>query len=89
VFFITGRPPQIQEITETNLRNVGYDGGWNRPTSSRLKPTPSSSSPPRAKAIKKSGYHIVINVGDQQSDLDGGFAQQDFKLPNPFYFIPD
>ena len=40
-------------------------------------------------AIQKSGYHIVINVGDQQSDLDGGFAQRAFKLPNPFYFIPD
>lgn len=33
-------------------------------------------------------YHIVANVGDQQSDLTGGYADQDFKVPNPFYFIP-
>jgi len=89
VFFITGRPPQIQEITETNLRNVGYDEGWNaayfKPTEADTEQFKSSTR----EAIKKSGYRIVVNVGDQQSDLDGGFAQQDFKLPNPFYFIPD
>jgi hypothetical protein len=89
VFFITGRPPQIQEITETNLRNVGYDEGWN---AAYFKPTEADTeqfkSSTRA-AIKKSGYRIIVNVGDQQSDLDGGFAQQAFKLPNPFYFIPD
>lgn len=89
VFFVTGRPPEIQEITETNLRNVGYNEGWN---ALYLKPTEADTeqfkSSTRA-AIKKSGYRIVVNVGDQQSDLDGGFAQRDFKLPNPFYFIPD
>jgi len=27
-------------------------------------------------------------VGDQQSDLTGGYADQIFKVPNPFYFTP-
>jgi len=31
------------------------------------------------------GYAIVVNIGDQMSDLDGGFAERTFKLPNPFY----
>ena len=22
------------------------------------------------------------------SDLDGGFAERSYKLPNPFYFVP-
>ena len=35
------------------------------------------------------GWHTIIaNVGDQWSDLDGGFAERVFKLPNPVYFIP-
>ena len=89
VFFVTGRPSEIQEITETNLRNVGYDEGWNgiyfKPTEADTEQFKSST---RA-AIKKSGYRIVVNVGDQQSDLDGGYAQRDFKLPDPFYYIPD
>jgi acid phosphatase len=31
----------------------------------------------------------AVNIGDQESDLDGGHADRDFKLPNPFYFISD
>ena len=30
----------------------------------------------------------AVNVGDQASDLDGGYAERTFKLPNPFYFVP-
>jgi hypothetical protein len=30
----------------------------------------------------------VVNIGDQFSDLAGGFAERVFKLPNPYYFIP-
>ena len=38
--------------------------------------------------LEETGYRIVVNIGDQQSDLDGGFAECGFKVPNPFYFIP-
>ncbi len=31
---------------------------------------------------------IVANYGDQWSDLDGGYADATFKLPNPMYYIP-
>ncbi|MBS0632227.1 MAG: acid phosphatase [Verrucomicrobia bacterium] len=31
------------------------------------------------------GYVIIANVGDQASDLVGGFAEKTFKVPNPFY----
>ncbi|HEX3434983.1 MAG TPA: HAD family acid phosphatase [Solirubrobacteraceae bacterium] len=52
-----------------------------------------ASAPPWRPAVggrdRADGYRIIVNVGDQQSDLDGGFAQRAFKLPNPFYFIPD
>jgi hypothetical protein len=30
----------------------------------------------------------VLNMGDQLSDLEGGYAERTFKLPNPFYWIP-
>jgi acid phosphatase len=38
--------------------------------------------------VADAGYTIIATVGDQQSDLDGGFAECGFKVPNPFYFIP-
>jgi hypothetical protein len=38
--------------------------------------------------IESLGFDIVANFGDQFSDLEGGFAEQTFKLPNPMYFLP-
>lgn len=39
------------------------------------------------KHIESLGYDIVGNFGDQQSDLDGGYADRTYKLPNPTYFV--
>jgi len=38
--------------------------------------------------IESQGYDIVGNFGDQFSDLEGGFADKTFKLPNPNYYLP-
>jgi hypothetical protein len=77
VFFVTGRPSLIDAATQSNLRSVGYNQG-----------TEAFKSGARA-AIQAKGYDIVLNMGDQESDLDGGHADRDFKLPNPYYFISD
>jgi len=34
------------------------------------------------------GVSIAMNVGDQWSDLEGGYAAAFTKLPNPSYFLP-
>ena len=34
------------------------------------------------------GYTILLSMGDQQSDLDGGSTERTFKLPNPVYYLP-
>jgi len=34
------------------------------------------------------GYDITLNVGDQWSDLQGGYADRSVKLPNPTYYLP-
>jgi len=31
---------------------------------------------------------FILNMGDQESDPAGGYADVTFKLPNPFYYIP-
>ena len=65
-----------------------------RPSSARPR------SPPRRRAptiqyksgtrayIESQGYDIVANFGDQFSDLEGGFADKTFKMPNPNYYLP-
>ena len=88
VFFVTGRPPQIASITALNLTNEGYKQGWNglytKPVDAKTAAFKSST---RAD-IEKRGYDIVANVGDQESDLDGGHADRGFKLPNPVLLHP-
>jgi acid phosphatase len=88
VFFITGRPSAVQTPTETNLRAAGYDN-W---AGLIFKPTGIDTEPYKAgerKKLEDQGYDILLNMGDQESDLDGGHADRSFKLPNPFYFISD
>jgi predicted secreted acid phosphatase len=38
--------------------------------------------------IESSGYDIVADFGDQFSDLEGGYADKVFKMPNPNYYLP-
>jgi predicted secreted acid phosphatase len=38
--------------------------------------------------IESQGYNIVADMGDQFSDLEGGFANKTFKMPNPNYYLP-
>ena len=88
VFFITGRPEWLREATERNLRGQGYE--W---TEVMLEPEgvpfPSAADfkAPERRKIAKRGYTILLNLGDQESDLKGGYAERTFKLPNPVYFV--
>jgi len=90
VFFITGRREMLRAATEANLRKAGfvdYTGLILRPEG---PPTPSVvdyKSSERAK-IAAQGFTIIANVGDQPSDLAGGYAERTFLVPNPFYRIP-
>lgn len=88
VFFITGRRNSQRDATLINLDHAGYEG-WTklvtRPDVDRGSIVPFKSGE-RAK-IAAAGYTIIATIGDQQSDIDGDFAECGFKLPNPFYFI--
>jgi len=40
-------------------------------------------------AIESEGFRIVLNVGDQWSDLRGNpEAEYSVKYPDPYYFLP-
>lgn len=91
VYFITGRRESVnaRSAVEKNLRAAGYDG-W---TQVVLRPSDDHGAVGDYKAgaraaIESQGNTIVVNVGDQHSDLVGGHAERGFLLPNPFYLIP-
>jgi HAD superfamily, subfamily IIIB (Acid phosphatase) len=80
VFFITGRHEADRNVTVLNLNQQKFNG-WQK-----LVMRADNETEERSK-IAAAGYAIIANVGDQQSDLDGGYADCPFKVPNPFYFI--
>jgi len=92
VFFITGRPEGQRADTEANLKAEGYDhweGLYLRPEDHPKDQTVSQYKSGDRGRIVASGYTIILNVGDQMSDLVGDpQAEHSVKLPNPFYFIP-
>jgi len=91
VFFITGRPGEQKAATAKNLEAAGYKG-WKglslREGPQKTMATVEYKSQERKKIVD-AGYRIVMNVGDQWSDLNGEpRAEINVKLPNPFYYLP-
>lgn len=89
IFFITGRYESDRRNTIQVLQNAGYED-WSclymRPDNDK-RPTVEYKTSTR-KCIEGAGYDIVLSIGDQKSDLKGGYADQTIKVPNPFYYIP-
>jgi predicted secreted acid phosphatase len=92
LFFVTGRPETQRQLTVDNLHGVGYSG-WTdlymqpEPPAGTPKPGAHEFKPKNRQAITDKGYRIVLNIGDQASDLSGCCAERVFKLPNPFYLL--
>ena len=101
---LTGRNDSQKDATLGNLAKVGYDGftpenyytkwvsGTTPPAyidcgSDGTCSTIEYKSQTRAH-VAAEGYHIVANLGDQFSDLIGGYADHAIKLPNPTYYLP-
>ncbi|MGB9772639.1 MAG: HAD family acid phosphatase [Bacteroidota bacterium] len=93
VFFITGRqqlsPNLSTDPTVLNLSRAGYVS-WTKiyfkPADAKMTTVQFKTN--ARKEISKEGYTIIANIGDQYSDLEGGYAERAFKLPNPMYYIP-
>lgn len=88
IFLITGRPEKLRSCTIMNLvRNgVSYDGLYMRPEKRRKNSAIELKTDVR-KNLEDMGFVIVVNIGDQVSDLVGGHALDCQKLPNKMYFV--
>lgn len=86
VIFVTGRKESDRPGTEKNLRAAGF-GDY---ATLLLKPNGAKMTTEQFKTetrrkLQSEGRVIIANVGDQESDLAGGFAERTFKVPGPFY----
>ncbi|MES2695181.1 MAG: HAD family acid phosphatase [Verrucomicrobiota bacterium] len=89
VIYITGRPEPQYDATKRNLQMIecaDFVALVCKPDAMKSATAATFKAGVRERMTKE-GWTIVASVGDQQSDLDGGFAERTFKLPNPFYFI--
>jgi acid phosphatase len=91
VFFLTGRTEAQRAATEQNLQSQGFQN-WQqlvlRPAAQASETALVYKSAARAQ-VAAQGYTIVLNVGDQWSDLRGKpEAEFSVKYPDPFYFVP-
>ncbi len=104
IFGLTGRSDTQEEATLGNLAKVGYtpfnaDNFYTKWSGTNPQPSYITCAAPKCTTVeykagtrrhieKDLGYDIVLNVGDQWSDLQGGYADKVLKLPNPTYNLP-
>ena len=103
VIGITGRSASQQTASIENVTKVGYTGftaanyyvKWAAGAQpSYITCVTASCTTVEYKAGTRRhletdlGYDVALNVGDQWSDLQGGFADNIQKLPNPTYYLP-
>jgi predicted secreted acid phosphatase len=91
VFFITGRNDSFRAATIKNLNATGFGKYQEIYFRSAQDAKTGNIAEYKTKVralIEAKGYDIVLNLGDQYSDLCGGTADTMFKYPNPFYFVP-
>jgi predicted secreted acid phosphatase len=91
VFFITGRKENETEGTVKMLEAAGFHGwkGLYLKPSAEHDVVVGTFKASRRQRIVDQGYRLILNVGDQWSDLKGApQAEVSVKLPNPFYFLP-
>jgi predicted secreted acid phosphatase len=89
VFLITGRPEHDRAATIQNLvrRGIAYDALYMRPGDD-MKDVAEEVKTAWRKKIEDMGFKVVVNIGDQFSDLYGGYSIDCEKLPNKMYYIP-
>ncbi|MDB6127277.1 MAG: acid phosphatase, partial [Verrucomicrobia bacterium] len=87
VVFLTGRRDHRDRAgTGKNLRAIGcadYAALILKPDESKERTGVFKLA--ERKRLEADGRVIIANVGDQDSDLEGGEAERSFKFPSPFY----
>jgi predicted secreted acid phosphatase len=89
VIFLTARPEHQRDSTIKNLVSIDcadYAELICQPDAVKARAALFKAG--ERKRLTESGRVIIATIGDQESDLEGGFAEQRFKLPNPFYLSP-
>ncbi|MEP0860264.1 MAG: hypothetical protein HRF52_02365 [Ignavibacterium sp.] len=89
LIFLTGRQIEEYDATYKNLIEQGYNGFDTLIVRSKQerKLGAAEFKSQKRKELTEKGYVIIINVGDQWTDLDGPYSGIKVKIPNYLYKI--
>ncbi|KPI06816.1 acid phosphatase (Class B) [Actinobacteria bacterium OK074] len=84
VFFVSARSNLFNSVTKSNLTSVGYtvDGLYARTVAQLLTQSIQTFKTASRATIEANGYDIIANIGNNTTDLDGGYADTTYKLPD-------
>jgi predicted secreted acid phosphatase len=89
VIFLTARPEHDRAATLRNLQAIectDYVQLICKPDG--FTSTSAVFKAAERKKLTEEGRVLIAMIGDQDSDLAGGYAERMFKVPNPFYRTP-
>lgn len=89
VYILTSTRERHRETVVNLLDNAGYKNYY---SGLILRPNDDTGTIQEfkirmRKSLVDNGLQIALNIGDQMSDLVGGYSNAVIKLPNPFYLI--
>ena len=90
IIFLTGRPENQKDATIINLNNDGfikYEKLILRKTKEPDISAQNYKTQERRILVEEQHYKLLGSIGDQWSDLEGGYVIIKVKLPNCMYFI--
>ncbi|MFH0734696.1 MAG: HAD family acid phosphatase [bacterium] len=89
IIFLTGRSYYSCDATYKNLINVGFDKFDTLICRNKeeIKKSSLEYKTYHRKELSQNGYNIIACVGDQETDLIGGYTGKTIKFPNYIYKI--
>ncbi|MFD5438580.1 HAD family acid phosphatase [Kitasatospora sp. NPDC127067] len=83
IIFVTARVDFIEPVTRYSLEKAGYtvDELHGRGLGDLFKSVQQYKTDERIK-VENEGYTIIASIGNNWTDLNGGHAEQTFKLPD-------
>ncbi len=90
IVLITGRSQGHRSFTASCVKKLGVNGYRDLVMRSpaQSKTTAARYKSQARRTLVRAGWKIALSLGDQVSDMSGGYADAGFLLPNPMYLIP-
>lgn len=85
VLFITARPIELRDATLKNFEKLGIEVAPIYFRDPKQWPVPVDFKIAMRRMITDNGGDIILNIGDQPTDFEGGFWKNALRVPNPFY----